>query len=249
MGVSTWVSPYEPVVSILELANGWLAHENVERSAFALDLSILAHRAGWRLSIYRTPQGVKGVSVVFPGGDWRMEADDQDSALMLANMAAMDERIPSTLMTSARTAEWLSPYLNKTGRVRNEGELVCMTCRQPLGQRGGRWATKEDLAALREFSANPTFPAANWEALIAFHELAIIDNGSKIVAAAVIAGKTAALAGLAAIGFDPLLVAFLTAELLTDRPAVQVSVPREEAERYRSLGFQPSGTLYMATFA
>jgi hypothetical protein len=226
-----------------------VAHENIERSAFALDLSILAHRAGWRLSIYRTPQGVKGVSVVFPGGDWRMEADDQASALMLANMAASNGRIPSTLTTSAQTAEWLSPYLSKTGHVRNEGELICMTCRQPFAQRSGRWATKEDLAALKEFSASPTFPAANWEALIAFHELAIIDNGSEIVAAAVTTGKTETLAGLAAIRFDPLLVAFLTAELLTDCPAVQVSVPIEETERYRSLGFQPSGTLYMATFA
>jgi hypothetical protein len=236
-------------VSILELANGWVTHENIERSALALDLSILPHRAGWRLSIYRAPQGIKGVSVVFPGGDWRMEADDQDSALMLANMASINGYIPSTLTTSAQTAEWLSPYLNKTGRVRNEGELICMTCRQPLGQRGGRWATKEDLAALKEFSASPTFPAANWEALIAFHELAIIDNGSEIVAAAVTAGKTETLAGLAAIRFDPLLVAFLTAELLTDRPAVQVSVSLEETEIYRSLGFLPTGTRYTATFA
>lgn len=249
MSASIWEDPYIPAVSLLEIATDWVSRKNSECLPFALELSVLRHRADWRLSIYRTPQGVKGASIVFSGGDWRMEADDEDSALMLANMAVMDRRIPARLTTSERTAALLRPYLIKTGRLRSEGELICLTCEKPPALREGRWATNDDLAALKEFSAHPAFPATSWEILIAFRELAVLTREGEIVAAAVVSGKTRTLAGVAALGFEPALVGFIASELLRDSPAVQVSVPEAEAEGHSSLGFRASGKRYTAVFS
>ena len=158
MGASTWVDPYRAGVSLLEIAMDWVSRQDSERPAFALELSMLTHRADWRLSIYRTPQGVQGVSVVFPGGDWRMEADDEDSALMLANMAVIDQQIPCRLTASERTTAMLRPQLSRTGRIRSESELISLTCEKSPGLRGGamgdqrRPGCAEEVPGLSSFS-------------------------------------------------------------------------------------------------
>ncbi|MDX6614404.1 MAG: hypothetical protein QOD75_3590 [Blastocatellia bacterium] len=255
--------PYDGVAPLLQLATDWLA--NSEGVNVPLELAVygLRWRGDWRLSIYRTPRAIEGVSVVMPRGNWFLDAQGSTPAVILANTAVIHGQRPATLTTSERVSALVRPFLLEQKGIDREQKLRTLRCTKPLAAREGRWATAADLPALRKYEKEIGRDQSNlmdisWEGLIARKELAIFGSQDSVVASIRRYGPAPSFAGI-----DDLLVlpegrrsavatrltGFVVGEILAQRRAVYVFVNESDSATlafYGALGFEDLGTCYKA---
>lgn len=255
--------PYASVAPLLKLATDWLARSEGANVPLELAVHELRWRGDWRLSIYRTPQDIEGVSVVMPRGDWFLEARGPSAAVFLANTAVVHGRRPATLTTSERVSALVRPFLLENGGIARELKLRTLRCTKPLAAREGRWATAADLPRLRKYEkqidpAQRKLMDTSWEALIARKELAVFGANDSVVASIRRYGPAPSFAGIADLFVVPKarrseiatrLTGFVAGELLVQRKAVYVFVDESDTSTlafYRALGFEDLGTYYKA---
>jgi hypothetical protein len=254
--------PYEGVAPLLKLATDWIARSSGANVALELALHELRWRGDWRLSIYRTPQDIEGVSVVMPRGDWFLEARGSSPAGFLANTAVIHGRRPATLTTSEEVSALVRPYLLDAGGIDREHKLWTLRCTATPAAREGRWATADDLPLLREYEKqlDPSHAGlidTAWEGLIARKELAVFAERDHLTASIRRHGAAPFFAGIADLSVLPdagrevaaLLTGFVLGELLAERQAVYAFVDESDTSAlafYRTLGFEPLGTCYKA---
>ena len=255
--------PYAGVAPLLKLATDWLANSEGANVPLELAVHSLRWRGDWRLSIYRTPQQIEGVSVVMPRGDWFLEAHGPLDAALLANTAAVHGQHPATLTTSERVSALVRPFLLDKGVIDREQNLRILRCTKPPAAKEGRWATAADLPRLRKYEKqiDPTqskLMDTSWEALIARKELAVFGANDSVVASIRRYGPAPSFAGIADLFVVPKarrseiatrLTGFVVGELLAQRKAVYVFVDESDTSTlalYRALGFEDLGTYYKA---
>lgn len=254
---------YAQVAPLMELATDWLARSEGVNVPLELAAYSLRWRGDWRLSIFRTPKEIKGVSIVMPPGDWFIEAQEPLDAALLANIAAIHGRHPATLTTTERVGKLVRPFLADRNFIRQEGKVHLLKCTKPPADSNGRWATSADLPQLQEYEKKikrdrrQSMDTA-WEALIKRKELAVVSGDDKVTASIRRYGpgpSFAAIADLHAVsGRDSNkimagLAGFVVGELLSTRKSVYVLVDDSDTaslELYRGLGFEDGDTLYKA---
>jgi hypothetical protein len=253
--------PHESLVPLLSLATDWLARSGGTNIPLELTVHDLRWKGDWRLSIYRTPQDLEGVSVVMPRGDWFLEARGSSAAAFLANAAAVDGRRPATLTTSEAVSALVRPLLSEAGAIDREHKLWMLRSTQPPALKEGRWATADDLPRLREYEthidrAHVERMDTSWEGLIARKELAVAAEGDHVAASIRRYGAAPSFAGIADLfaldaggDISARLTGFVVGELLAGREAVYVFVDEADTAAlafYRGLGFEAVGTCYQA---
>jgi hypothetical protein len=254
---------YAQVAPLMELATDWLARSEGKNVPLELAAFSLRWKGDWRLSIFRTPQEIKGVSIVMPPGDWFLEAQEPLDAALLTNTAAIHGRHPATLTTTERVGKLVRPFLADRGFIDREQKVHLLRCTKPPAATGGRWARSADLQKLREYEKQlkrdqrQSIDTA-WEALIKRKELAIFPQENKVIASIRRYGPAPSSAGIADLtgvrGRNIAevmagLTGFVAGELLSQRKAVYVFVEESDTSSltfYRGLGFEDVGTLYKA---
>jgi ribosomal protein S18 acetylase RimI-like enzyme len=255
--------PYKGVAPLLKLATDWLARSEGSNVPLELAVHELRWRGDWRLSIYRTPQDIEGVSVVMPRGDWFLEARGLSAAVFLANTAVVHGRRPATLTTTERVSALVRPFLQENDGIDREVKLRTLRCTKPLAAKEGRWAAAADLPRLRKYEkqidpAQSKLMDTSWEGLIARKELAIFVANDSVVASIRRYGPAPSFAGIADLFVAPKvrrteiatrLTGFVVGELLAQRKAVYVFVEESDTSTlafYRALKFEDLGTYYKA---
>jgi hypothetical protein len=254
---------YAQVAPLMELATEWLARSEGVNVPLELAAYSLRWKGDWRLSIYRTPQEIKGVSIVMPPGDWFLEAQGPLDAGLLTNIAAIHGRHPATLTTTERVSALVRPFLADRGFIAREQKVHVLRCTRPPADKGGRWARSADLPALREYEKQikrdrrQSMDTA-WEALIKRKDLAIVLQDYKVVASLRRYGPAPFSAGIADLNGASTrdaskalagLTGFVVTELLSNRKSVYVLVDESDTSSltfYRGLEFEDVGTLYRA---
>jgi ribosomal protein S18 acetylase RimI-like enzyme len=255
--------PYEVAAPLLNLAADWLAVSEGTNIPLELAFHELRWREGWRLSIYRTPKEIEGVSVVLPRAHWYLESRRPPVAEMLSNMAVIHGHRPATLTTSAQIGDWLRPFLQETGGISSEQEVSLLRCAKPIEAQEGRWATADDLPQLRKYQERidrnqQKYLDHSWNVLIALKALAVFGRGNSIVGSIRRYGPAPHYAGISDLFVLPdaqrdeiaaKLVGFVVKEILAQRKAVYVLVDKQDAAAlsfYRALGFEDQQTFYRA---
>jgi len=255
--------PYELVSPLLKLAEDWLALSKGANIPLELAVHELRSRGGWRLSIYRTPEGIEGVSLVMPRAHWYLDALRPPVAEMLSNMAIIHGRRPATLTTSQRVGNWVRPFLLETGGIEAEHGVSLLRCTQPLDAQEGRWATADDLPNLRKYEKEierdqSQYMDTSWEVLVAIKGLAVFSRDNSIVGSIRRYGPTPSYAAISDLFVLPevrrneiatKLTGFVVGELLAKRKAVYVLVDEDDTSTlafYRAVGFEDQGTFYRA---
>lgn len=255
--------PYEGVAPLLKLATDWLARSKSANVPLELAVHDLRWTGDWRLSIYRTPQDIEGVSVVMPRGDWFLEARGPSAAIFLANTAVIHGRRPATLTTTEQVSALVRPFLLDKGGIGREHKVRTLRCTKPLATEGGRWATAADLPELKKYEkqidrAQRKLMNTSWEALIARKELVVFAANNSLVASIRRYGPAPSFAGIADLYVAPRgrrnkiatqITGFLVRELLAQRKAVYVFVDESDTSTlafYRALEFEDLGSCYKA---
>ena len=255
--------PYGQVAPLLQLAMDWLARSEGANVPLELAMYSLRWRGDWRLSIYRTPNEIKGVSIVMPRGDWFLEAQGSLDAAMFANTAAIHGRHPATLTTTERVSALIRPFLADNGVIESEHKVQVLKCTKPPRQARGRWATEADLPQLKKYESR--IPADQrklmdtaWPALIKRKELAVADDNNNILASIRRYGPAPSFAAIADLYEAPTrkpsnvseeLTGYVVGELLRQRKAVYVLVDEADTSSltfFRELGFKDAETFYRA---
>jgi len=251
------------VSPLLKLAEDWLALSEGANIPLELAVHELRWRGDWRLSIYRTPKAIEGVSVVMPRAHWYLEALRPPVAEMLSNMAVIHGRRPATLTTSQRVGDWVRPFLLETGGIDAESAVSLLRCTEPLDAHEGRWATADDLPKLRKYEKKidrdqRQHMDTSWELLVALKGLAVFHRDNSIVGSIRRYGPAPSYAGISDLFVLPgvrrtriatQLTGFMVGELLAQRKAVYVLVDEEDTSTlafYRGVGFKDQGTFYRA---
>ncbi len=256
--------PYSGVASLLKLATDWLTGSEGANVALELAAHDLRWRGDWRLSIYRTPQEIQGVSIVMPGRRWLMDARDKTSAYVLANAAVIHGKRPATLITSERVSAVIKPFLKEQNAIAQESKLQILRSTKTGAAAEGRWATTRDLPKLEAYQKKISREQRSrmdtaWKDLIARKELAILADKDAVLASIRRYGPAPSVAGVADLfvasksGQSEIasrLLGFVVAELLAGRKAVYVFVDdrdRVTLDLYRGAGFEQVGTCYHAS--
>ena len=254
---------YAQVAPLMELATDWLARSEGVNVPLELAAFSLRWRGDWRLSIYRTPQEIKGVSIVMPPGDWFLEAQGSLDAALLTNTAAIHGRHPATLTTTERVGALVRPFLMERGFIERERKVHLLRCTRRPADANGRWAKAADLPQLREYEKQIKRDQRQsmntaWEALIKRKDLAIVSDSNKVIASLRRYGPGPSFAGIADLNAIPGrnnttamagLTGFVVGELLSNRKSVYVVVDESDTSAltfYRGLEFEDLGTLYKA---
>ena len=255
--------PYSGIAPLLKLATDWLANSEAETVALELAVHQLRWRGDWRLSIYRTPQDMEGVSVVMPGRHWFLEARGKTAAFVLANAAVVHGRRPATLTTSERVSRLVRPFLSEQNAIDKELKLRILRCTKPAADREGRWATTADLPKLEKYQKQlgreaSKFMDTTWKHLIARKDLAILTDRDAVVASIRRWGPAPSVAGVADLfvaaksrrnEIATRLTGFVVGELLANRKAIYEFVDGADTatlELYRAAGFEDVGAGYRA---
>ena len=254
---------YAQVAPLMELATDWLARSEGKNVPLELAAFSLRWRGDWRLSIFRTPKEIKGVSIVMPPGDWFLEAQGSMDAALLANTAAIHGQHPATLTTTERVSKLVRPFLADRDFIKQERKVHLLRCTKPPAESSGRWARSADVPQLKEYEKKikrdqRQLMDTAWEALIKRKELAIVSEDNKVMASIRRYGPAPNSAGIADLhgvaGRNNArvmagLTGFVLGELLSARKSVYVLVDESDASSlaiYRELGFEDLGTLYKA---
>ena len=253
---------YAQVAPLMSLATDWLARSEGANVPLELAAFSMRWRGDWRLSIFRTPREIQGVSIVMPPGDWFLEARGQLDAALLTNIAAIHGRHPATLTTTEQVSALVRPFLADRGFIEREQKVHLLRCTKPPADKSGRWARRADLSKLKEYEkqikrGQRQAMDTGWEALIKRKELAIALNGGNVIASLRRYGPAPSSAGIADLSGGRTrdtkvlagLTGFVVGELLSNRKSVYVLVEESDASSltfYRELGFEDAGTLYKA---
>jgi len=254
---------YAQVAPLMELATDWLARSEGANVPLELAAYSLRWKGDWRLSIYRTPQEIKGVSIVMPPGDWFLEAQGSLDAALLANTAAIHGQHPATLTTTERVSKLVRPFLADRGFIEREQKVHVLRCTKAPADTGGRWARPADVSKLKEYEkqikrGQRQLMDTTWEALIKRKELAIFPQDNKVIASIRRYGPAPSFAGIADLNgvrsrdstsVMAKLTGFVIGELLSKRKSVYVFVEESDTSSltfYRGLDFEDVGTLYKA---
>jgi hypothetical protein len=254
---------YAQVAPLMKIATDWLARSEGVNVPLELAAYSLRWKGDWRLSIFRTPKEIKGVSIVMPPGDWYLQVQGSLDAALLANIAAIHGRHPATLTTTERVSALVRPFLADRGFIEREQKVHLLRCTKPPADTGGRWAKAADLPKLKEYEKQIKRDQLRsmdtaWEALIKRKDLAILPEGDKVIASVRRYGPAPSFAGIADLqgvrsrditSAMAKLTGFVAGELLSNRKSVYVLVEDSDTSSltfYRGLGFEDAGTLYKA---
>jgi ribosomal protein S18 acetylase RimI-like enzyme len=257
-----------PSAALLAEALDWLADHAHENLGTEIALRAAAVGAGpWRVATTGRADGLAGVSVWVPGGQWFLEAGGEAPvAELVAAVGQGGAEWPAKVTTSGTVKAWLRALLigeGGAGMITREHDLLAMVCRRPPEYGQGRWAMPADREALERYQAaynreRGTTTAPDWDGLLRRPAVAVLEENGRIAAVVKRTADTARYATIGGTWTDPThrrrglaarLTAFVTAGLLAERPAVHLIVDddnRAAIALYRSLGFEEVGRCYMA---
>lgn len=252
----------------VELAAGtldWLAEHAHENLGTELVMrAVVAGAEGWQAMTASGADGLAGVSVWAPGGQWYLEADSEAVVVELAG--AVCGGWPAKVRTSGTVKVWLRRWLVEQGGgelIVREHDQLAMVCPTSPGPGEGRWAARVDRGELERYQAayneeRGTTMAPDWEALVSRRAVAVLDGDGRVVAAVRRTADTARYATIANIWTDPehrrrgfaaRLMAFVLTDILTECRALHLIVDDDNTAAialYRSLGFDDVGRSYTA---
>lgn len=252
----------EPSEATLGQAADWLSlhcHENLGaeillrgRTKRPLGLAHIARRGG----------AFCGVSVLSASGGWYLEASDAETAVALVEAMPVDR--PKRLTTVAAVRDWAHPAVEARWKIARHHRLLSMTCVQAEGGQG-RWATDADVPMLEEYqrlynAERRTTTQARWNDALARKQVAVLEDGGRIVAVVKRSGETARYACIGETftfpefrkkGYGKKLTAFMVQRLLDECPRVHCIVEDDNASAlalYRALDFGEIGECFIDYF-
>jgi len=252
----------DPLDEWVGQAIDWLADHIHANLGFERALRQHRWRAAHTLSVYQTAHGLEGLAMAAPHGDWFVEALHATAAGSLAAMVSATTQ-PHVLTTSASTAEWIRPSLQRGAMVQREQTLRALMCAATVSPGQGRWAQEADIpvvrAAVTEAPARQRlWPLPDVAQLVARRRVAVLDGGPGLACVVVLDEETThyaciadVLCGADARGLQQAgeLIAFVAADLLQRRPAVHILLDADDAAMaavLRARGFVDGGGCYRA---
>jgi predicted GNAT family acetyltransferase len=266
-----------PTLNQIHAAAEWLCqeeHPNLDLQ-YVLNLILmgrLPQDQGELLAIAHTaaleplePKNILGVLMAGPGNQ-RVSLAGCDRATTKTLLSLVQSRgCPQRIATSFPSRDWVRPRLLLDYQLQREHTSLVMVCTQAPAEGNGRWATPDDIPALKAYlEANQAergirIVPHDWEALIQQQRVAVLEHDGQVVSVmkrgatlhhGMIVGAFT-FAPYRRQGFGRQLLPFVLRELFHEFSAVKLWVDDDNwgaIALYKSLCFRPIGSHYTGYF-
>ena len=249
--------------TLFELAAEWLAAETHEEIGAETLLRSMPPGVAWQVTVVRQGSEISGVSVISPSRRCHLTARDKAASEILVALGRRVLPLARVVVRGDLKASVRALLLERGEIVREHDQLV-MVCTATSVDGEGRWATDNDIAALRELSAafdreRMTDAATrDLEAAVAVGHVAVLERQGSIVATArwrpatpryTVVWGSFTVPERRRQGLGRRVTAFVVHSALAGRGAAHLVVDDDNDAAialYRSTGFEEVGRCYVA---